>query len=203
MKTEIKVAIITGIFSILAAFIVAAGTISNSMEDIKNAKIEALKEIEKDKIMSLKEIEKNKITNLPVGTIIPSMFSPKKMETDNYDGIWILADGREISINTKYYKKTGSSRVPDLRGMFLRGLNEGRTDNWKDPEGDSRGVGSFQEDQLKSHSHGVNASYDPIINGPTITLDLSQRYRPSSTDVTGGNETRPKNVSVYYYIKIN
>ena len=56
---------------------------------------------------------------------------------------WLAADG-------------GGGR-PDLRGMFLRGLNNfgtgSRSDGRQDPDGGSRSLRSYQSDQMQSHKH--------------------------------------------------
>ena len=52
----------------------------------------------------------------------------------------------------------GSGGRPDLRGMFLRGLNNfgtgPRSDGKEDPDGASRVLGEYQDDQMQSHTHG-------------------------------------------------
>jgi hypothetical protein len=99
--------------------------------------------------------------------------------------------------------------LPDLRGMFLRGLNsfdigKVRDDGKEDPDGKDRSAASFQIDMLQEHNHKVSSK----------TADTGQKgrklpYRNGGldgdwqTENYGGSETRPKNVAVYYYIKIN
>lgn len=165
--------------------------------------------------------------NLPAGSIVASM--AKYEDLVNLSGIkgkWIPADGREVpdAYNSEYYKVTKLTSVPDLRGMFIRGLNEFERNKIKtgdlcDPDKDindkDRIAGSVQADSLKKHKH----------NMPKIVFDSGAVY---GLTVAGGNtygfswqghsntpiqettfqtvvkeETRPKNVSLYYYIKIN
>jgi len=126
---------------------------------------------------------------------------------------WIPADGRSIA-GSQLSKLTGQSNSPDLRGRFLRGLNEiysvdqpifDITSADSDDPNKNRKAGSYQQDSFTHHSHSINGStlncgtppgYQVLNNtpGPTYT---------QSTSAVGGSETRPKNISVYYYIKIN
>lgn len=154
--------------------------------------------------------------SLPVGTVITSLLNPVEF----YDVVdqdpevidighlyFVPSDGRNVE-GSLYTSVTGRGRVPDLRGMFIRGLNsfdEGnsRSDGFQDPE-PNRSVGTLQKDTLKSHSHPgkvvqeVRSNWDggPPRNTPVIST-------VESIGAYGGSETRPVNVSVYYYIKIN
>ncbi len=70
---------------------------------------------------------------------------------------------------------TGAVKLPDLRGLFLRGVSGSRNDAWRDPDADGRKddagnqvgnrVGSLQEDSLKSHTHPVEIPGDPDADG--------------------------------------
>lgn len=88
-------------------------------------------------------------------------------------------------------------------GRFIRGID--RSDEKIDPEGE-RTPGSIQKDDLKKHSHTrPNAVYD---GGPPEKIAKSKYYglqwkNPPPTGETGGDETRPKNVSLLYCIKKN
>jgi hypothetical protein len=113
---------------------------------------------------------------------------------------WVPADGRAV-MGSRYEALIGYS-VPDLRGMFLRGLNRSersrvRNDGFEDPW-DDREAGSRQGDEWQSHvwylKHVTgNAGDDP--RGKTAIGDV---YTKDSDA-----ETRPKNVAVFYYVKIN
>jgi hypothetical protein len=89
-------------------------------------------------------------------------------------------------------------RIPDLRGYFVRGLDAGRN---QDPQ-PGRAIGSFQQDELKSHTHPEN-----IMTGiPGQWVNAGGLYNiqgggPGTTGATGGPESRPKNVAVNYIIK--
>lgn len=97
---------------------------------------------------------------------------------------------------------TTSAVLPDLRGEFLRGWDNGRG---VDP---SRGIRTFQADDIKSHTHTVPYLWIRDVQGAgggTIaTTGGGISWIPSSTisiASTGGTETRSRNVSVLYCIK--
>ena len=135
---------------------------------------------------------------------------------------WLVCDGAEISrssrlgsvILSSWGPGNGSStfNLPDLRGVFLRGVNGGRGDQFADP-GDVRvavrsgaasgnAVGSYQGDQLATHTH--NAPIYDLASGSANqgfinTAGANTGFKQTSQ--TGGNETRPKNAYVNYIIK--
>ena len=118
----------------------------------------------------------------------------------------------EGKFQTLLSKKVSSqTSVPDLRGQFLRGLNQFDNDqtsqvdaNKKDP--DNRTRGSFQNDEFESHNHSISgpAAVGNIINNSlNFFNEPVGRQSPIQTNHQGGAETRPKNVAVFYYIRIN
>ena len=116
---------------------------------------------------------------------------------------WIAADGRTV-VDSNYPKlaaamgKTGSFALPDLRGVFVRGWDSGE----REPNGidNGRALGSYQEDDLKSHSHGGTLKF---ATGQFINFTSSHWYGAyvGPTDTFGGTETRPKNISLLTCIK--
>jgi len=160
----------------------------------------------------------------PIGTIIASYLSFDRFrEAIGESTIWKTSskwapcDGREV-LNSAFSIYSSSSTVPDLRGTFLRGLNTFDINppstvgpvsyNQKDIE--DRAVGSFQQDELKSHKHTLNVFRHPFAWGSAQDgVTVGGYSNPQGAELTsddnlsGGLETRPKNISVYYYIKIN
>ena len=147
---------------------------------------------------------------------------------------WLVCNGATLSSDVKYDKlKTvlgnswGTGRVPDLRGTFLRGVNNGRTDEYKDAA--DRSVGNFQLDDIKSHNHtgttstngahshswsypfssseggdGSTSILGDDQNNGTWGINTNTQGDHSHTlniNNTGGDETRPKNAAVVYIIK--
>jgi len=108
--------------------------------------------------------------------------------------------------------------LPDYRGTFLRGV---ATSSTQDPDYQARtpafngsafppGVGSTQADEFKSHNHG-NGDYNRLlklntVNAWTFQVGDKSTNEPNLVESAvlqnaGGNETRPKNIAVYYIIK--
>lgn len=143
-----------------------------------------------------------------IGEIKQSILTEGQMNVITSD--WVLADGRSV-VGSSYSTLTGNNTIPDLRGQFLRGLDPSGT---VDPDGGSRTLGETQLDSYKSHKHGsgtfnnyatVNGSFSSTQG--TIGLHAgtqSSTNQVATTDADAGDvETRPKNVSVNYFIKIN
>jgi hypothetical protein len=156
---------------------------------------------------------------LPVGSIITSVLPLDKFlkasgERVPYDPItskWAPADGRDVPSN-EYIALTNKSVVPDLRGIFLRGLNTFDpsytsvvSKDRSDPDL-NRSVMSYQVDAFKAHSHDtIQMIGDNNVDGvDSVTKRSGEHHNEARRTGTEGNdtETRPKNVAVYYYIKI-
>jgi hypothetical protein len=153
-----------------------------------------------------------------VGDIVPSTLQESQFVSVHGAG-WVLADGRDVT-GTKYASSV-SAKVPDLRGMFLRGINAGRTGQYADPAGD-RAAGSYEDDatalpksgfatsKAGSHNHagkyvgnGAGAHESGSHGGPAYESQPIIADGDHSHVVTGGDsETRPKNAAVYYYIRV-
>lgn len=135
---------------------------------------------------------------------------------------WVPADGRSIA-GSQLATITGNSNAPDLRGRFVRGLNEiysvgepALNKSTADPDGDNRKPGDYQGDVLGYHSHPASGHIMGSVCGSNGTHDVdggSDKWNcdPNlgdhnvvvSVQPYGGSETRPKNVSLYFYTKIN
>jgi len=205
-KSTILIAIISALSAVVVALITTYGTIAVSQPEAKKVK----KELEEISNFQL-------IANLPVGTIVPSMFQPSLFAEavgdpsvfDPAKSKWVLADGQKDITRSRYGKWLGNTRfTPDLRGMFLRGMNEGRDDGKEDTE-KNRAAGDYQQDALKEHGHKTDASnlsWDKQSDVGYRSNNENSARQAGVYEVTGAiaaDETRPRNVAVYFYIKIN
>lgn len=167
----------------------------------------------------------------PVGTIM-AFAGSRTMIPEG----WLLCDGRGLA--NRDYPELGAVleaawgdggsgcgqascdfNLPDLRGVFLRGVNAGRTGDYSDPSANNRVsvqsggnvgdvVGTSQMDALQIHTHkfdtysvqnqNQSAPFKPLAWGTGMGID-GARTQPA--DGRFDVETRPKNVSVNYIIK--
>ena len=106
----------------------------------------------------------------PIGSVIAYLGNGSNIAGMEANG-WFKCDGRSISGLSALSadEKTaftnilgGSSNLPDLRGNFLRGLDEGRgfDDNAGSRTGgeSTTGVRSYQGDEFESHDHTGSAN---------------------------------------------
>ena len=169
---------------------------------------------------------------MPAGMIVPFAGPADKIPAG-----WLLCDGRAVSrseysnlynaIGVAWGEGNGSStfNLPDLRGMFLRGVS---SDSGRDEDANSRGmlannggntgnnVGSYQEDAIRN----IEGSFSIINVIPKSSSDLITykvissgggmnggdcQYVEFTVDaskvVPVGSDNRPKNVYVNYIIK--
>ncbi len=125
---------------------------------------------------------------------------------------WLVCDGAAIS-RTDYADlfaaigtlwghgdQVSTFNLPDLRGEFVRGYDDGRGID------DGRIFGSSQDDEFKSHEHSI---VDPIVwinvgggSDPSVwNIDVPNTTKTRETEMTGGIETRPRNIAMTYAIK--
>lgn len=144
---------------------------------------------------------------------------------------WLLCDGRAFSSNSypRLYSALGTAwgggytnisgvqvkvsgadfNLPELRGVFLRGVTGGNANPFADPDlagrtnlfsGGNVGntVASYQQDDFKSHTHRVQAY---VTSGAGWRVHNDWGDGTVDSGAAGGSETRPKNAYVNYIIK--
>jgi hypothetical protein len=96
--------------------------------------------------------------------------------------------------------ETSTFRVPDLRGMFIRGLDLGAGISLAR---NSPNAGGYEADEFKEHDHTLSQRKATNDSG-TGSLDEGAGLGPTigKTDKTGGLETRPKNIGLIPLISI-
>jgi len=104
------------------------------------------------------------------------------------------------AIGTTFGVGDGSTTfaVPDLRGEFPRGWDDGRGVD------SGRGFGSAQAQNIQPHTHTMrNTATDNLNAGAFVkTIDyITNTGTGSSTGSTGTTETRPRNVALLACIK--
>ena len=155
--------------------------------------------------------------------------------SDNLPGGWLLCDGSEVSrdeyprlfaaIGTAHGDGATTFNLPDYRGMFLRGVDNGAGN---DPDGEDRTIGSIQDSAIETHGHEIDdpghrhdnimtwwvdaAAGARVTGGHNYTRSSPTRNFPVEPSVTGitvtaptganvSTETRPVNSAVNYIIK--
>lgn len=179
-----------------------------------------------DKINSKLKIVKGNIIyeSIPIGTVIASSLSfeqlctqmdqpyPSQWSSVNSDQYtWVPADGRNIA-GSKY--DIISSKVPDLRGVFLRGRNQFDKEEkekvkkeHKDMSG-LREIGHFQPDNSNGFlSIDKVAIYEGSANnstvGPLLITHDNKNQGKKNFNFGKTGETNPRNKAINYFIKIN
>jgi len=124
---------------------------------------------------------------------------------------WLKCDGSAVSrttyanlftaIGTTYGSGNGTTtfNLPDIRGEFIRGWDDGRGVDT------GRTLGSTQTDSLKSHTHNLTVRDGATSFGSDLALTKASgsggTNMSQSIDETGGTETRPRNIALLVCIK--
>lgn len=142
--------------------------------------------------------------NLNGQTISRSTYSNLWTFANSSGNIVTDASWTSLSAYGSFGTGDGSStfRLPDLRGDFIRSWDNGRGVDI------GRGIGTWQQDQLKAHNHNLTVRSLPgtSTSVPVEPL-LTENYTPDTTtsqlqiSAFGGMETRPRNVSLLACIK--
>lgn len=154
-------------------------------------------------------VESGTSVGIPIGSVIA--FTTEDVP-DGYlpceGGLFLIEDYQELYDVTGliYGGGGGYFRVPNYKGYFLRGWDNGAG---IDPDSASRTgitvsgdhVGSIQQDQFGEHNHTVlgTATRDEMYGNAGFAGD--GLGIPNVTGLEGGSETRPKNMYVMYCIK--
>lgn len=135
-----------------------------------------------------------------------SVLAEKDFQQANGDG-WALCQGQSIA-GSKLADATGAKTVPDLRGVFLRGRNDGRFPTTGKTAVAEHELGAYTPDSVGPHQHKIMV---PGEESQPAGADISSTISPHAAveesslvrSYDGATETQPKNVTVNYYCKIN
>ena len=135
-----------------------------------------------------------------IGSTDYSLLSEAQYQAER-DSTWVLFDDRSI-VGSDLEILTGIATLGDARGIFLRAANNGRVDGNENPDGTL--INEFQDDELQSHSHTISGgtATQPIFTGGN-TSNTTGGGGNIGTGSSGGNETRPKSLTMNLFIKIN
>ncbi|KAF0863957.1 phage tail protein [Pseudomonas sp. LD120] len=140
-------------------------------------------------------------SSLPVGSIVAfpkGSVPPGFLEMDgNYKSIAAYPD-LAAYLGTTFNKGdegAGNFRLPESRGEFLRGWDHGRGVDA------GRGLGSWQADEFKSHTHRVQYGSNPGSGLGSPGYVSAGALSSVGLEATGGAETRPRNLAVMWCIK--
>ena len=103
------------------------------------------------------------------------------------------------ALGTLYGAGDGSTtfNLPDLRGEFIRGWDNGRGVDT------GRGLGTLQAQAIESHTHTTtegNASTG-VFSGTNYAMLSNASGATRQVNAAGGTETRPRNVALLACIK--
>lgn len=142
--------------------------------------------------------------NLPIGTVLYSILEPNVFKEVYGHEAWVLFDDRDIK-DSELSTLTSISKLPDARGVFIRGMNATRSKENGDTNGD-RPIGEYQSDMVGPHVHTIpNITFQKAPNGNLMGDGAAELYPVLNlqTAINNGLETRPRNIALYTYIKIN
>jgi hypothetical protein len=167
-----------------------------------------------------------------IGDVKYSILKPELFIRANGNG-WVLLAGQPITefphsgdgvVDPLIQEAAGEfptgnygPRLPDARGVFLRGMNE----NLKKKEYEERGnpdpknLGEYQLDENKKHSHSFSKPPGDNYKIPFRAAGMGIRANNGDEQVqwltfneslkidsSGGSESRPRNISLYIYVKV-
>jgi hypothetical protein len=164
-----------------------------------------------------------------VGDVVDSTLDEAAIQLLRGPG-WVLMDGRNIE-GSELASITGLTTLPDARGVFRRAKNNGRSDGNQNPDGEVA-VGTTGIDKTRrprdsnfssgtnttgNHRHNHNAVFnagaggsggrfvgaDVDMNSPTGIGPAGDHSHSATISAGGDAETRPKNITVNTYIRIN
>lgn len=108
---------------------------------------------------------------------------------------WLECNGQSTAGSPNLIPIFGTN-VPDLRGEFVRGWDNGRGVD------SGRVLLSAQAQDVQAHTHSytiTNSITSPFQNGNNLGPTITQAS--ATTGSTGGTETRPRNVALMFIVK--
>lgn len=153
-------------------------------------------------------------STLTVGSIQQSLLTEAQFQSLQ-GNCWVKMIGQDVT-GSDYASLTGNTNLPDARDKFLRQSRLSSETNLDAPL-----LGQIQEDQFQGHFHSANGAGDNVflyqrgtggVYGALPGGSWGDRTSiPAGNAVTDGingvprvgSETRPKNLGINFFIKIN
>jgi len=194
--------------------VVAGAEIDNEFNSIASAvtsKADKVAAATTDNLASLDASGNLKDSGVNAVSVAPPVGSVTMYAASSAPSGWLECDGSNVNrasfpnlfnaIGITFGSGDGSTTfgLPDLRGEFVRGWDDGRGVD------SGRGFGSFQDHALEDHYHEYQ-SYDREGNSEqlqTPEVNFTRRTRDTSSPLNANvaNETRPRNIALMYIIK--
>ncbi|ELR5711548.1 tail fiber protein [Escherichia coli] len=140
---------------------------------------------------ALENLDLGEGSALPVGVPVPwpSVTPPTG---------WLKCNGAAFSAEEypELAKVYPTNKLPDLRGEFIRGWDDGRGID------SGRTLLSAQDGSIEAHGHDYNGAIYTS-SGPSWanTTDAGHRAYSGFTSSYGGSETRPRNIAFNYIVR--
>lgn len=142
-------------------------------------------------------------TTRAIGQIIASPLDITDFQTYNGDS-WVLCDGQNVA-GSAFALFAGTNNVPDLRNEFIRGASS--TIPLGTQQSDATAVNGLTFGTTNYFAGSFSNSgitNQGIIDNQTISQVSSEELiNQFNSGLGGDSETRPRNVAVNFFIKIN
>lgn len=121
----------------------------------------------------INELVKKPRDTLPIGTLVYGSSTSADFTSEVDDGEWVLADGSSAA-GSDWATLTGRTSLPDARGRFLRGKDNGSGNN---SDGD-KSLDSYTADSVVSHVHGMDHGHSDTfgLTGTTSFASSSHKH---------------------------
>jgi hypothetical protein len=149
---------------------------------------------------------KQALSNNCLSCIQPSVLPEPKFQAMNGSG-WVLCAGQDMK-DSKLAKLIGETKVPDLRGVYLRGKKYDRSLPAEFKDVADIELGTYSKDAIGPYQPKIRV-YHPgsgqvgggiLWDGGKEFLLTTDSLVPETRDAP---ETQPKNVTVNYYCKVH
>jgi microcystin-dependent protein len=156
---------------------------------------------------------------VPAGAVMSFAMSAAPVGWYPCDGSTVTRTGSGANlfaaIGTIYGSGNNSTtfNVPNLQGLFVRGLTTNLSTSSRDPLSATRVLGNVQDDAFQGHRHTIRWSTGDsptgngnVIDGPNPSTSNSFVLDPIPDGTNGtprtASETRPVNIALLYCIKL-